>query len=151
MSGDPLGFIGLGNMGSHMAANVSAAGHDLVAFDLAGTLERAPQQAKIASSCGEIAECCATVLLCLPDGPAVLSVVDEIEKAQSRKTTTVVDHSTIGIKAAREAANSLFRAGINYLDAPVELVAAANTPVPFAPALENAHLPTVEKIVLEGT
>ena len=33
------------------------------------------------------------------------------------------------------------------LDAPVKLVAAANTPVPFAPALERAHLPTVEKLV----
>ena len=35
----------------------------------------------------------------------------------------------------------------NALDAPVKLVAAANTPVPFAPALERAHLPTVEKLV----
>ena len=34
------------------------------------------------------------------------------------------------------------------LDAPVTLVAAANTPVPFAPALERAHLPTVEKLVV---
>ena len=34
------------------------------------------------------------------------------------------------------------------LDAPVKLVASANTPVPFAPALERAHLPTVEKLVV---
>jgi 2-oxoisovalerate dehydrogenase E1 component len=34
-----------------------------------------------------------------------------------------------------------------YLDAPVSLVAAADTPVPFAPALEGVHLPTVEKLV----
>ena len=45
----------------------------------------------------------------------------------------------------------IIRTCFDYLDAPVELVAAANTPVPFAPALENAHLPTVEKIVLKGT
>ena len=34
-----------------------------------------------------------------------------------------------------------------HLDAPVELVAAADTPVPFATVLEEAHLPTVPKIV----
>jgi 2-oxoisovalerate dehydrogenase E1 component len=34
-----------------------------------------------------------------------------------------------------------------YLDAPVSLVAAADTPVPFAPALEAAHLPTVDQLV----
>lgn len=35
-----------------------------------------------------------------------------------------------------------------YLDAPVKLVAAADTPVPFAPELEKAHLPTTEKLVM---
>ena len=35
----------------------------------------------------------------------------------------------------------------DYLDAPVRLLAAADTPVPFAPNLEKAHLPTTEKIV----
>jgi 2-oxoisovalerate dehydrogenase E1 component len=35
----------------------------------------------------------------------------------------------------------------DHLDAPVRLVAAANTPVPFAPSLEEAHLPTTAKLV----
>lgn len=34
-----------------------------------------------------------------------------------------------------------------HLDAPVQLLAAADTPVPFAPALEDTHLPTVAKLV----
>jgi pyruvate dehydrogenase E1 component beta subunit len=38
------------------------------------------------------------------------------------------------------------RSSFAYLDAPVALVAAADTPVPFAPALEDAHLPTVSKL-----
>ena len=33
------------------------------------------------------------------------------------------------------------------LDAPVALVAAADTPVPFAPSLEDAHLPTKAKLI----
>ena len=41
----------------------------------------------------------------------------------------------------------IIKRSFDALDAPVELVAAANTPVPFAPALERAHLPTVEKLV----
>lgn len=41
----------------------------------------------------------------------------------------------------------LIRTCFDFLDAPVQLLAAADTPVPFAPALEEAHLPTVAKIV----
>jgi pyruvate/2-oxoglutarate/acetoin dehydrogenase E1 component len=37
--------------------------------------------------------------------------------------------------------------GFQHLDAPVKLVAAADTPVPFAPVLEEAHLPTTSKLV----
>ena len=41
----------------------------------------------------------------------------------------------------------VIQGSFDYLDAPVRLLAAADTPVPFAPALEAAHLPTTEKIV----
>ena len=41
------------------------------------------------------------------------------------------------------------RDSFEQLDAPPSLVAAADTPVPFAPGLEEAHLPTVSKLVEE--
>jgi 2-oxoisovalerate dehydrogenase E1 component len=41
----------------------------------------------------------------------------------------------------------VIRSSFEHLDAPVRLVAAADTPVPFAPALEEAHLPTTAKLV----
>jgi 2-oxoisovalerate dehydrogenase E1 component len=44
----------------------------------------------------------------------------------------------------------IMRTCFEDLDAPVRLVAAADTPVPFATALEQAHLPTVEKVVTAG-
>ena len=119
MSTGPIGFIGLGNMGGPMAANVKAAGHDLMAFDLAGTEARAPEGARAATSTAEVAGACATVLLCLPDGEAVFSVVSEIAQARDRVTATVVDHSTMGLIAARDVARLLGDAGIDYLDAPV--------------------------------
>jgi pyruvate/2-oxoglutarate/acetoin dehydrogenase E1 component len=39
------------------------------------------------------------------------------------------------------------RSSFEFLEAPVQLVAAADTPVPFSPVLEQAHLPTTEKLV----
>ncbi len=42
----------------------------------------------------------------------------------------------------------VIRSSFDFLDAPVRLVAAEDTPVPFAPSLEKAHLPTTDKIVL---
>ena len=42
----------------------------------------------------------------------------------------------------------IIRSSFDELDAPVRLVAAADTPVPFAPALEAAHLPTVDKLAV---
>ena len=41
----------------------------------------------------------------------------------------------------------IIRGSFDQLDAPASLVAGANTPVPFAPALEAVHLPTVDKLV----
>ena len=42
MSPRVYGFLGLGNMGSPMAANVAAAGFDVVGYDAAGTKDRLP-------------------------------------------------------------------------------------------------------------
>ena len=44
----------------------------------------------------------------------------------------------------------IVRTCFEYLEAPVTLVAAADTPVPFSKVLENEHLPTVEKVVAAG-
>jgi acetoin:2,6-dichlorophenolindophenol oxidoreductase subunit beta len=36
---------------------------------------------------------------------------------------------------------------LGYLEAPIRRVAAPNTPVPFAPVMENYYVPSVEKII----
>ncbi len=53
---ETLGFVGLGNMGAPMAANLAAAGCDLSVHDKAGTSERAPEGAAAAASPAEVAE-----------------------------------------------------------------------------------------------
>jgi 3-hydroxyisobutyrate dehydrogenase-like beta-hydroxyacid dehydrogenase len=58
-------------------------------------------------------------VLSLPDGSASEAVAREIAAASPRKATTVIDTSTIGIAAARNAAETLAAAGVEYVDAPV--------------------------------
>ncbi len=114
-----LGFIGLGRMGSQMSARLAAAGHGLVAFDVAGTAERAPEGAQAAASAAAVASACETIFLSLPDGEVVTAVADEIAGATPRAAKTVVDTSTIGIVAAKAAHARFEQAGIVYVDAPV--------------------------------
>jgi 3-hydroxyisobutyrate dehydrogenase-like beta-hydroxyacid dehydrogenase len=115
----PFGFIGLGAMGGPMAHNLTANGNDVVCFDAAGTQARAHADATCAGSTAKVAAACRTVFLSLPDGPAVASVLEEIIAAPERKTTLVVDTSTIGITWARKNAARAAEAGIEYLDSPV--------------------------------
>ncbi|GMQ76309.1 MAG: NAD(P)-dependent oxidoreductase [Gammaproteobacteria bacterium] len=120
MNDEPIGFVGLGNMGAPMAANLAAAGWSIVVHDAAGTRERAPGGTTVAESVAEIVSRAATVLLSLPDSAAVEAVGDAIlAAAPSAVTRRVVDTSTIGIAQARRIHGKLAAAGIEYVDAPV--------------------------------
>ena len=114
-----LGFIGLGNMGAPMAANLARAGRHLLVHDAAGTRERAPPGAAVAADNREVARGADTVILSLPDGDAVRRVVEEMIDAPGARVRCVLDTSTVGIAAARELHARLADAGIDYLDAPV--------------------------------
>jgi len=119
MSGSTLGFIGLGRMGGPMSGRLSAAGYRLVGFDAAGTIERLPPGATPAGSAAEVAREADVVCLSLPDSAAARAVCADIAGALDRRVTTVVDFSTIGIQAARDCADILRVADIDYVDAPV--------------------------------
>ncbi len=114
-----IGFSGLGNMGNPMAANLVKSGQDIVVHDAAGTEARAPQGARIAPSNAALAQEVEVVHLCLPDGRASESVARAIHGAPGRKTRVVVDHSTIGVDAARRVHALLADREIEYVDAPV--------------------------------
>ncbi len=119
MATETLGFIGLGNMGGPMAANLATAGCDLSVHDKAGSEERAPEGAATAASASGVARAAGAVFLSLPDGDACREVAREIAETPSRATNSVVDFSTIGVAAARDIARGLAGAGIVYADAPV--------------------------------
>lgn len=112
------GFIGLGNMGAPMCANLCAAGIVPTVFDAAGTAERAPEGATVADDIAAVAQQ-DTVFLSLPDGRTVASVCDEILNAPGRTVSTVVDFSTTGPQAAGEIGAALAAGGITFVDAPV--------------------------------
>ncbi|MBT5569831.1 MAG: NAD(P)-dependent oxidoreductase [Alphaproteobacteria bacterium] len=119
MAANTYGFIGLGNMGSPMCANLIGAGLSVQVFDAADTAVLAPEGSAIAASVGALVSEADTIFLSLPDGKVVHAVCAEIAAASSRQVTTVVDFSTTGPEAAARASEMLAEAGITFVDAPV--------------------------------
>jgi 3-hydroxyisobutyrate dehydrogenase-like beta-hydroxyacid dehydrogenase len=113
-----VGFVGLGSMGSVLAANLVATGHDVVAYDTAGP-DRAPDGATFAADVGDVAAQAVIVVCSLPDGRVSEQVARQIAGAADRRTTHVVDTSTVGVAAARSIDALLAGAGIAYVDSPV--------------------------------
>ena len=113
-----VGFVGLGNMGRVLAANLVASGHEVVAHDVAGA-EGCPAGAAFAPDFGALAAGTDLVVCSLPDGSASEAVARAIAGADERRVAFVVDTSTIGVEAARQVAGLLAAEGIGYVDAPV--------------------------------
>ncbi|WP_026239393.1 NAD(P)-dependent oxidoreductase [Parafrankia discariae] len=113
-----VGFVGLGSMGGALAANLVAAGFDVVAHDAAGP-DRVPAGAAGAADVAEVAGRADTVVCSLPDGAASEQVAGEIVALAGRRAAHVVDTSTVGVAAARRIAARLAGAGVGYVDAPV--------------------------------
>jgi 3-hydroxyisobutyrate dehydrogenase len=116
--GEIVGFVGLGNMGSALAANLVAAGFDVVTHDIAGPAG-SPAGATFVNDLSSLADRTATVVLSLPDGDASEAVGRAIVEVPARQRRCVVDTSTIGLRAARTLHGILERAAIEYVDAPV--------------------------------
>jgi len=118
-----IGFIGLGNMGGPMAANLVKAGHDVSGFDLsADSLKRFAQAGgKPVASAAEAAGGAEAVVTMLPAGKHVRSVyMDEGGLIAACKSGTLfMDCSTIDVATAREVIAAAEAAGHMMLDAPV--------------------------------
>lgn len=112
-----LGFVGLGQMGAPMAANLSKAGFSVIAYDKAGSTGLTGLQ--IADSLAEVTRRAKTVFFSLPDGKISHAVLDEIIALSDRRTAVVIDLSSVGPTAAAQAAAKAATAGIAYIDAPV--------------------------------
>lgn len=118
-----IAFIGLGNMGSGMCANLCKAGHAVRAFDLSADAVKAAEE-KGATPAATIADAVAdaeVVVSMLPAGKHVLSVYfgEDGVAAHAPEGILLLDCSTIAVEDAREAARQAEVAGFLMADAPV--------------------------------
>lgn len=124
-----IAFIGLGNMGGGMAANLVKAGHDVRAFDLSEAALAAAKDAGCATFT-TAAEACAdaeAVVSMLPNGAIVKSVYESDVIGTAPAGAVLLDCSTIDVATAREVIASAQAAGYDMVDAPVSGgIAAAN-------------------------
>ncbi|WP_242139428.1 3-hydroxyisobutyrate dehydrogenase [Sphingomonas sp. TREG-RG-20F-R18-01] len=116
-----IAFIGLGNMGGGMAANLAKAGHDVRAFDLSSeALERARTAGCLpVESAAEAAEDAEAIVTMLPAGRHVEAVYADLFAANILPTTLLIDCSTIDVATAKRVAETALANGITAVDAPV--------------------------------
>ena len=110
-----IGFIGLGNMGAPMAANLAAAGHNVTGFD---TADVAVEGVARATSAAEAAHDQDVVITMLPNGAILRSVATSIIPAM-KPGAAFVDCSTVDVESARAVAEQAASAGLLPVDAPV--------------------------------
>jgi 3-hydroxyisobutyrate dehydrogenase len=115
-----IAFIGLGNMGGPMAANLVKAGHKVVGFDLVKTsLDQAKADgASIADSAAASVKGADVVITMLPAGKHVVSVWSDIIPSVA-KGALMIDCSTIDVESARQAHALAGKASLLSIDAPV--------------------------------
>jgi 3-hydroxyisobutyrate dehydrogenase len=118
-----IGFIGLGNMGAPMAANLATAGHRVTGFDLVPRAMEAltTKGGHVVASLAEVAGAGDIVITMLPAGPQVRSVYLDPGGvlAGARRGALLIDCSTIDVETARAVAAAAKEAGFDMLDAPV--------------------------------
>ena len=115
-----IAFIGLGHMGSGMAANLVKAGHDVRAFDLsAGAMEQAVKDgATAAQSLIQACRDAQAVVTMLPAGKHVQEVYAQVFGTAPRDAI-LIDSSTIDVATARSVIADAAAQGYRMIDAPV--------------------------------
>ena len=132
-----IGFVGLGNMGAPMAANLAAAGHDVTGYDVAGTTATGVRMVDTVDAAVSDAD---AVITMLPNGQILRTVANSVIPAM-QSGAVFVDCSTVDVESARAVADQATTAGLLAVDAPVSGGiggAAAGTLTFMAGGSENA-------------
>jgi 3-hydroxyisobutyrate dehydrogenase len=118
-----IGFIGLGNMGGPMVANLINAGHSVAAFDIVPeAVERAAAAGATTADSGAAAAAGAEVVITmLPAGEHVRSVYLDGDKVIDTvgAGSLLIDSSTIDVTTARDVIAVAADKGLEMIDAPV--------------------------------
>ena len=110
-----IGFVGLGNMGTPMAVNLTNAGHEVVGFDPVAVIPEGVTKAQTAQEAASGAD---VVITMLPNGDIAHSVASDILPVMTR-AAVLLDCSTIDVASARAMDQLAQDHGIGFLDAPV--------------------------------
>ena len=110
-----IGFVGLGNMGTPMAVNLTNAGHEVVGFDPVAAIPAGVTKAQTAQEAASGAD---VVITMLPNGAIAHSVASDILPVMT-KGAVLLDCSTIDVASARAMDQLAQDHSIGFLDAPV--------------------------------
>ena len=137
-----IGFIGLGNMGAPMAANL-AQHHDVTGFDPTAT----PDGLTLADSAAAAAKDADVVITMLPDGNILRNVADQIHKSM-KPGAIHLDCSTVDVQSARAVAAQAETHDLHAIDAPVSggTVGATNGTLTFMAGGPHAAFDTVKPL-----
>ena len=115
-----VGMIGMGIMGSAMAANLMRAGFEVIGYDALAACRRRHRKAGgiVARNSGEVAVSANVTITSLPSAEALLQVANEIAKAKHVRKT-IVETSTLPIPVKEAARRRLAAAGVTLLDCPL--------------------------------
>src|SRR6187397_3081999 len=123
MSGQRVGFLGLGTMGAAMAANLARAGFAVTAWNRSPG--RAPELDPLgvvrAATPADVAKATEIIVVCVSDTPDVEAVLfgPDGVAAGAREGTLVIDCSTIAPSGSWTFAERLDGVGLVFVDAPV--------------------------------
>ncbi len=114
------GYIGLGNLGGHLAASLIRAGHDVTVYDRNSDLaaRHAAMGAKVAASPGDLAAGVDHIFTCLPSPAVSEAVLAQILPAM-REGATWVENSTLGREDVLRLGDLAQGFGVRMLEAPV--------------------------------
>lgn len=115
-----IAFLGLGNMGGPMAANLVAAGYDVFGYDVSPTARAAAAQTGVVLREGvaEAVASASTVITMLPSGDIVKACYDELLPVAA-SGALLIDSSTISVDDARTVHRLATERGLQQIDAPV--------------------------------
>ncbi|MEM1194565.1 MAG: 3-hydroxyisobutyrate dehydrogenase [Pseudomonadota bacterium] len=130
-----IAFIGLGNMGGGMAANLVKAGHEVRAFDLSEEALAAAKDVgcEIFDTAREACAEAEAVVSMLPNGPIVKSVYEGEVFGRAPEGAILLDCSTIDVATAKAVSQTAAAQGYDMVDAPVSggIAAAAGGTLTF--------------------
>lgn len=148
-----IAFIGLGNMGGPMAANLLKASHNVTVFDLlqANVDKLVAEGASAANSAQDAVKDAEFVISMLPAGKHVKSLYlgDDGLNQHMRQGAMVIDSSTIDAESAKTVGAELSSAGFEFVDAPVSggVGGAIAGTLTFIVGGDNAHYDKVKPIL----